>query len=110
MSNSSLCKDGDVNKEHRRLVSINHFCLRMGIVHSVSNMFSLFIRIVLHLIRFTCYALLLLGATMPVKSDGFTEERLRRIGVNSARAVRGKLPSDVAAILDGFEFVCKYQG
>ena len=82
----------------------------MVVVHSISNMFCFFIRIAFHLIGFTCYALLLLGVAMPVKSDGFTEERLRRIGVNSARAVRGKLPSDVAAILDGFEFVCKYQG
>ena len=45
---------------------------------------------------------------MPAKSEGFTEERLSRIGVNAARTVRNKLPADAAAVLDKFELVCEY--
>ena len=71
-------------------------------------MFRVLTQAVLHTVDFLCYIFFFAGFVMTAKSDGFTKERLRLIGVNSARAVWSKLRFDAGAVLDKFELLCEY--
>ena len=70
--------------------------------------FHVFIQAVLDIVDFTCHILSFAGFAMRAKSDGFTEERLRGIGVTSAQTARDKMHSDVAAVLDNCKLLCEY--